>query len=289
MSAPSLFIFSIACPHCSLLMRFLSSGRTFAVWQPEQVSWNALAPASWANAGDAAASASGRTAQSAADWCVRIGMASFLSMWRSSTIARELVRDSLVALDAGSALGLGVGVDLGRDRRLLLRAHALEAVAVAALARIGALHRRPDPLGELGAVLLELLRRVDHSGDLAPDLGTRCDLARHLVHPVPGDVAIRADGAHAGPVRGVDGALVLLVHRVAHLVAAGAELQGVRRFHGGVEAAPEDDPGEKAAAGQRQQRVAGARHAQDPPKAAKQTGRSALRGVGHGLSPCCPY
>jgi hypothetical protein len=44
----------------------------------------------------------------------------------------------------------------------------------------------------------------------------------------------------------VNGLFVFLVDVVAHLMTADAELQGIRGFHRGVEAAPEEDAGEKA-------------------------------------------
>src|SRR5262245_23043444 len=94
-------------------------------------------------------------------------------------------------------------------------------------------------------------------------------------------MAVGADGTHAAPVRCVDGALVLLVHRVAHLVAADAELERVRSLHGRVEPAPEDDPGDKASPGQGQQRVARAGTTEDLPETCE-TLDPAFRRVWHG-------
>jgi hypothetical protein len=72
-------------------------------------------------------------------------------------------------------------------------------------------------------------------------LVARLDLADDLGHPLLGHVAVGAGGAHAGAVLVVDGVAVLDVDVVLHLVARDAEGLAVGPFHGGVEAAPEDD------------------------------------------------
>src|SRR5690606_30206154 len=54
-------------------------------------------------------------------------------------------------------------------------------------------------------------------------------------------------------------------HIVVHLVAAGAELFGVGCLHRGVEPAPEDDPGDKAAERQEAEAVMDARTAERVP------------------------
>ena len=165
------------------------------------------------------------------------------------------VRDTLVAVDTGL---LFLDADLVHFRAtqfLLFGIHAIKAVAIAAFARIVGLHARPLILRQLQPVRLELLRGVDDAGDLAPDFLARLDLADHLVRPVLGHMAIGTDGAHAGAVAVVDGLLVFLIHVVAHLVTADAELQGIGRFHGGVETAPEEHAGEKTDHQQGQQRI----------------------------------
>lgn len=78
-----------------------------------------------------------------------------------------LVGDALVAVDAGLAVALRQLVLLPRALFLHLAVHALEAVAVAALARARALHALPLVLGQLQALGLELLRRVDGAHELA--------------------------------------------------------------------------------------------------------------------------
>lgn len=178
-----------------------------------------------------------------------------------------LVGDALVAVDAGLAVALRQLVLLPRALFLHLAVHALEAVAVAALARARALHALPLVLGQLQALGLELLRRVDGAHELAVEFVGGLDLPRHLVHPVLGHVAVGTDGAHPGAVLVVDGLLVFLIDRVAHLVAGDAELQLVGRFHGGVEAAPEDNAGEESDHQQGQQGIFGAGPAQGGPQA----------------------
>jgi len=168
------------------------------------------------------------------------------------------VGDALVAVDAGVLVAQGHLVLLPRPLLLHLGVHAVEAVAVAALARVRPLHALPLVFRQMQALRLELLRRVDGAHHLAVEFVGGLDLPRDLVHPVLRHVAVGADGAHAGAVRIVDGLLVLLIDRVAHLVAGDAELQRVGRLHGGVEAAPEDDAGDETDYQQGQQGVLGA-------------------------------
>ena len=54
-------------------------------------------------------------------------------------------------------------------------------------------------------------------------------------------MAIGANRAHAGAVLEVNGLGIFLVNRVFHLVTGDAEVQRVRVFHEGIEAAPEYD------------------------------------------------
>src|SRR5688572_2868577 len=68
----------------------------------------------------------------------------------------------------------------------------------------------------------------------------------------------------------MDGGLDLLVHVVAHHVAADAELLGVGDFHRGVEAAPEDHARGKAADHQEAEAVVGARPGDRAPIADRQ-------------------
>src|SRR5574343_736577 len=156
---------------------------------------------------------------------------------------RLVVRDTLVAIDTGLLLVPGDLVHLRSPCLLLFDVHAFEAVAVAALAGLGLLHPRPFVLGEFQSLGLEFFLGIDGADDLAPYLLARLDLAGHLVHPVLGHVAVRADRANAGAVGVVDGFLVFLVNGVAHLVAGDAEFKGIGGFHGGVESAPEEDAG----------------------------------------------
>src|SRR5687768_3782586 len=115
-----------------------------------------------------------------------------------------LVRDAEVAMDAGLAFRPALLVARARLLRLQLRAHRLGLVAIAALVRVVADHGGPHILGELVAVLLELLLGVDLSGEVAPDLEARRDLALEHRKGLARHVAIRAHGAHAGTVAVVD-------------------------------------------------------------------------------------
>lgn len=189
-----------------------------------------------------------------------------LDLGVGETRADVQVGDALVAVDAGVAGFHGRHVALAGARLLVLGVHALEGVTVAAFAAVGCLHALPLVLGEGEALGVELLGRRDRAGELAPDLLRCLDLAQDLVGPVLRHVAIGADGRDAGAVRGVDGSLVFLEDGFAHLVTGDAELLGVRRFHGGVEAAPEQDAGDEAAADQRQDRVGDTGLAEDRPK-----------------------
>src|SRR5690606_33938155 len=83
---------------------------------------------------------------------------------------RLVVRNSLVAVDAGHIIFLGHLVLLACALLLRLRVHALEAVAVAALTRIDRLHACPFTTCQREPLRLELLARVDRAGDLAPNL-----------------------------------------------------------------------------------------------------------------------
>src|SRR5207237_213776 len=83
-------------------------------------------------------------------------------------------------------------------------------------------------------------------------------------------VAVRAGSPHAAAVREMDGLLVLLVDRVAHLVAGGAEVERVGHFQGGVEAAPEDNAANEEHQGDGEHREPRARAVHGPPGAADQ-------------------
>src|SRR5690606_15566947 len=96
---------------------------------------------------------------------------------------RLLVRDALVAIDAGHVVFAGHFVLLAGALFLAGGVHALQAVAVAAFARVVGLHARPFVARQLQALGLELLRRVDGAHQLAPQFARGLDLAHHLVGP----------------------------------------------------------------------------------------------------------
>ena len=80
---------------------------------------------------------------------------------RIAIFLRQVMRDALVAIDAGRTR-----LDRFRhhlsSRRLLVRIHRLHREAVAALARIRRLHRRPYVLGELEPVPPKVVRFDEH-------------------------------------------------------------------------------------------------------------------------------
>src|SRR5688500_9994628 len=84
---------------------------------------------------------------------------------------RQLVRDALVAIDAGPlAVYEKARVDFGRAPRLPGEIHRDRRVAIAAFQRIVGLQPRPFVFRKLEAVIEEFLARVDRAKDLAPDL-----------------------------------------------------------------------------------------------------------------------
>ena len=101
--------------------------------------------------------------------------------------------------------------------------HGIFCVAIAALARVARLHRVPDVLGELEAVLLELFRRADGAQNLVQQLITGLDLPPDLVEPFMRDMAVRADRTHSELILVVNALLIFLIHGVAHFMARGAE------------------------------------------------------------------
>ena len=80
------------------------------------------------------------------------------------------------------------------------------------------------------------------------------------------NVAVRARGADAGPVREVDGARQLLIDVGLHLVAGDAELLGVGQLQGGVERAPEHHAADEAAERQEAQAECRGRRREDAPR-----------------------
>ena len=120
--------------------------------------------------------------------------------------------------------------------------HGVFRVAIAALARVTRLHRVPNVLRELEPMLVELFRRVDGPQGLMQELITGLDLPPDLEKPFMRHVAIGADRTHSELILEVNGLHVFLIHRVAHLMAGGAESQRIRRFHRPVEPAPEQNP-----------------------------------------------
>ena len=109
------------------------------------------------------------------------------------------MRDTLATIDAGRA-----GLDRFRHHlsgsRLLVRIHRVDRVAIAAFARVGRLHRRPDVLRELEPVRFEFFAGADGAENLVQHLVGSLDLSLDLVDPDLRHVAVRTYRAHAGPV-----------------------------------------------------------------------------------------
>src|SRR5687768_11868595 len=84
---------------------------------------------------------------------------------------RQLVRDPLVAVDAGAIAGdQELAVNPLRARALAGEVHRRRGMAVAAFQRIVGLEPRPLVLREPEPMLLKLLPSVDRAEDVAPDL-----------------------------------------------------------------------------------------------------------------------
>ena len=162
------------------------------------------------------------------------------SGWLLLVAGWQLVGNTLVAVDAGHIGIECFRVELGCFFALLVEVHELEAVAVAALARIRFLHVGPDAFGELQALGLVLLRRADGAEQLVHDFVGRLDLANDFMLPFLGYMAVRAGGAHPGTVAVMYGLFVFLEHEGFHFVAGDTELLGVGGIHGPVKAYPEN-------------------------------------------------
>ena len=124
--------------------------------------------------------------------------------------------------------------------------HEFKVMAVAAFARVVGLEPGPLMFGQFAAQGEELVAGIDGAEDLAPDFLRRLHLARDLVCPFVGDVAVRATGAHTGAVGVVNRILQLDEYVVTHFMAGNAELLGIAQLEHSVEATPENDPGNKA-------------------------------------------
>ena len=94
----------------------------------------------------------------------------------------------------------------------------------------------------------------------------RIRLAGDLIGPFMGHVAIGAGRPNPGAVGVVDRGLELLEDVVTHLMATGAEGLSIGQFHCGVEAAPEDDAGQKPADGEKAQAEIGTRPVEHGPE-----------------------
>lgn len=134
------------------------------------------------------------------------------------------MRNTLVAVNAGLFVALCQFVRLDRTLFLFLDIHALKTMAVAAFSRVRALHPLPLEFGERQPFCLKFLRSIYGARDLAIELECRQGLAGYFVHPVLGNMAIRAHRPYTGTVRVVNSLLVFLINRVTHLVAGNAEL-----------------------------------------------------------------
>ncbi len=135
--------------------------------------------------------------------------------------------------------------------------HILEVVTVTALLRVIVLHAPPLILCHRQTMSFKFLRRVNNAKNFTIQLFTCFELAYHLRHKLVRNVTIRTGRTDAATVVVVHGIHVFLIHRVAHFVAANAELFGIGFFHPGVKATPEDDAANKTDQQQRPQRQTG--------------------------------
>src|SRR3990172_8290699 len=133
---------------------------------------------------------------------------------------RLVMCDGEMAVDAGLAFGLALGVPVLGLLRLQFGAHGGVLVAIPAFQRVGFLHTLPYPLGKLVALRLELLLCVDHTGEIAPRLQSPPFLEKTPPPRPARQGTVPTVGAHAAAVLVVDGVLKLRVDVGAHLVAA---------------------------------------------------------------------
>jgi len=153
----------------------------------------------------------------------------------------QMVRDALVAIDAGQP-GLKAGHHAGlRSLRHLVHVHRIFIVTIAALTRVARFHAGPDVLGQRQPMLFELLRRADRAENLVPELVARLDFPLNQQRPRVRNMAVGARGAHAELILVVNSLLILLIDGIAHFVTGDAELQLIRFLYRPVEAAPEQE------------------------------------------------
>src|SRR5262249_4087627 len=86
---------------------------------------------------------------------------------------------------------------LNRARALAGDVHRLRTVTISAFQGIVGLHARPFMLGQIETMIDKFLSRIDRSKNLSPDLLGSLHLARDLVGPFMGYMAIGTAGAHA--------------------------------------------------------------------------------------------
>ena len=151
------------------------------------------------------------------------------------------MRNAEVTVDASPAVLAALHVTALGSIRLQIGVPSVLMVTITALGRIRFLHPRPYAHGKLVPMRLELLLRVDHAGEMAPQFERGTHLPRHHRSRRARDMAIGADRTDPSAILVVDGVLEFGVDVVPHLVARNAETLGVGRFKDRVEAAPEND------------------------------------------------
>ena len=108
-------------------------------------------------------------------------------------------------------------------------------VAIATLKRIVLFKTLPFPLRQMQAFCRKFLRRIDHTGYLAPQFLAGLDLANHLVRPLMRHMAVRTRRPHARSIAVMDAFCVRGIHVVFHFVTPNTELLGVGNRHRPVE------------------------------------------------------
>ena len=96
-------------------------------------------------------------------------------------------------------------------------------------------------------MLEELLPGIDDAGNLAPDLFARLDLTNDLIDPLFGYVAVRTGRPYTRSVAVMDRLFQFDEDVITHFMAADTERLLVGFFQSCIEAAPEDNPRDKAA------------------------------------------
>ena len=140
------------------------------------------------------------------------------------------VRDTEMAVDAGSLSGSQALVLLLGCFALFLGIHGLDIMTIPAFPRIAYFHALPNAFGQFQAVLLKFFPGIDGTHEMVPNIVGCLELADHRIDEFMRYMAIGTGGLDAGPVHGVDRMTVLLEVVVLHLMTGSTEFDGIRLF-----------------------------------------------------------